>query len=307
MSAGMSKDTYDSPWKGILERYFPEFVAYFFPEIHQEIDWSRGYESLDKELEQVTRDAALGKRYADKLIKVWRRNGEEQVVHIHVEVQGQPEAAFPQRMHVYHYRIFDRYQKPVVSLAILTDDRPSWRPDRFGYELWGCRASLTFPIAKLSDYNERWDELESRSNLFATVVMAHLKTQATRKDPDARFRWKMAICRRLYESGFERQQILDLFRFVDWVMWLPPELKEQFKTSLKDYEAEKKMEYVTTFERSGIKKGEATVLKRLLGQRFNGLPGWAEERLDGATREQLESWADRVLDATRLEDVFASE
>ncbi len=42
-----------------------------------------------------------------------------------------------------------------------------------------------------------------------------------------------------------------------------------------------------------------------LTRRFDGLPGWVEERLAQASREQLESWADRVLDAKRLEDVFS--
>jgi hypothetical protein len=27
----MSPDDYDSPWKTALERYFPEFMAFFFP------------------------------------------------------------------------------------------------------------------------------------------------------------------------------------------------------------------------------------------------------------------------------------
>ncbi len=52
-------------------------------------------------------------------------------------------------------------------------------------------------------------------------------------------------------------------------------------------------------------KGEATILRRQLTRRFDGLPGWVEERLAEANREQLESWADRVLDAKRLEDVFS--
>ena len=39
-------DDYDSPWKDILERYFPEFMALFFPGVFREIDWSKGYESL---------------------------------------------------------------------------------------------------------------------------------------------------------------------------------------------------------------------------------------------------------------------
>ncbi len=164
---------------------------------------------------------------------------------------------------------------------------------------------MEFPVVKLWDYNGRWDDLAVSTNPFATVVMAHLRTLATRKDPDARMRWKMSMFRRLYESGYDRQQILDLLWFIDWVMWLPSELKQQFEGTIEAYEAEKRMEYMTTWERNGMRKGEATMLKRLLTRRFDGLPGWVEERLAQASREQLESWADRVLDAKRLEDVFS--
>src|SRR5712691_12375256 len=60
---------YDSPWKEMLDGYFPAFMAFFFPEAHADIDWSRGYESLDTELQQIVRDAALGTRLADKLMQ----------------------------------------------------------------------------------------------------------------------------------------------------------------------------------------------------------------------------------------------
>jgi hypothetical protein len=32
------RDAYDTPWKDILEDYFEDFIAFFFPEIHTEID-----------------------------------------------------------------------------------------------------------------------------------------------------------------------------------------------------------------------------------------------------------------------------
>jgi hypothetical protein len=60
----------DSPWKDILKAYFPEAIAFFFPQTAALIDWSRPYELLDKEFQQITRDAELGKRYADQLVKV---------------------------------------------------------------------------------------------------------------------------------------------------------------------------------------------------------------------------------------------
>ncbi|WP_200249671.1 hypothetical protein [Thiococcus pfennigii] len=66
---------------------------------------------------------------------------------VHVEVQGQNEADFAQRMFVYNYRLYDRHARPVVSLAVLGE--PS-RGDHgeFGYERWGCRMGLRFPLVR---------------------------------------------------------------------------------------------------------------------------------------------------------------
>ncbi|HKO24652.1 MAG TPA: hypothetical protein VJY65_07925 [Chloroflexota bacterium] len=91
-----------------MERYLTDFPAFFFPQAHAEIDRHRGYTFLDKELQQVVRDAALGRRLADKLVQVWRRGGEETWVLVHIEVQSQEERAFARRMFVYHYQLFDR-------------------------------------------------------------------------------------------------------------------------------------------------------------------------------------------------------
>ena len=48
-----------------------------FPDVHAGIDWSRGYKSLDKEPQQIVRDARVKKRLADKLFKVWRNDGKQ--------------------------------------------------------------------------------------------------------------------------------------------------------------------------------------------------------------------------------------
>src|SRR5262249_13707694 len=128
---------YDSPWKEILDRYFERFLAFLFPQAHADIDWRHGYEMLDKELQKIVRQARQPKRYVDKLVKVWLRDGREEWLLIHVEVQSWREDDFARRMYVYNYRIFDRYDREVVSLAILADDNPTWRPSRFGYGRWG--------------------------------------------------------------------------------------------------------------------------------------------------------------------------
>ena len=119
---------FDSPWKDILQLYFEDFMLFFFPQAHGEIDWTQTPEFLDKELQQVVRDAALGRRLADKLVKIYRITGEENWILIHVEIQAQEESNFAQRMFIYNYRIYDLYKRSVASLAILGDERADWRP-----------------------------------------------------------------------------------------------------------------------------------------------------------------------------------
>jgi hypothetical protein len=104
----------------------------------------------------------------------------------------------------------------VVSLAVLADDKPDWRPDGFGYQRWGCKVGIRFPAVKLLDYRDRWAELERSANPFAVVIQAHLKTQETRHAAEARYGAKLALVKSLYRRGWNRSDILELFRCIDW-------------------------------------------------------------------------------------------
>src|SRR5207237_9755241 len=99
-------------------------LSFLFPQGHACIDWAKRYESLDKELHQIARAAHTHKALADKLFKVWRLNGEETWLLVHVEVQSEPEEDFPLRMFRYNVRAFDRYNRTVVSMAVLTARTP---------------------------------------------------------------------------------------------------------------------------------------------------------------------------------------
>jgi hypothetical protein len=62
-------DEYDIPWKEAIEGAFPEFMAFYFRAAHDAIDWAKGHEFLDKELHQVVRDSASGKKFVDLLVR----------------------------------------------------------------------------------------------------------------------------------------------------------------------------------------------------------------------------------------------
>jgi hypothetical protein len=290
----MSTD-YDSPWKEALDEYLEPCFALLFPAAHAEIDWSVKPVAQDKELQQITPAAEIGRRYVDKLYKVQLKGGGTGWVLIHMEVQVAGHGEFEQRMFVYNYRAYDHYKLPVASLAILADDDPDWRPTHYSWSVLGCNHLLRFPTAKLLDWAPRWQELESHPNLFAKVVLAHLKTLETRNDPAARHQWKVRFVRALYEQGLAEEDVRKLFHIIDWLMDLPPALKRIFWDEVELLQEEQKMPFISTPEwvgqRRGVLKGIRAMLKMKFGE--SGLALLPEiERIDEL--EKLEAILDLI-------------
>ncbi len=245
----------DSAWKDILEDLFPQFLEFFFPEVYRDVDFSKGFEFLDKELSKILKGSQTGTRIVDKLVKVFLKNGGEKWLLIHVEIQGQPEKDFERRIYVYNYRIADKFNKDVVSLVILTDDNVNFRPEQYRSAHWRFEIIFKFPAIKLIDYDKDWHALEKNENPFAIAVQAFLKTLATKGDDQTRFSWKKRLLIELYARGLTKKTVLALYRFIDWVMTLPKELEDVVMDELTRIEENKKMPYVTYAERRGMKRG----------------------------------------------------
>ena len=314
----VENDEYDSPWKEAIEHYFSAFMAFYFPEAFAEIDWSKEPIFLDQELQAVVRDAELGKRFVDKLIRVSLRNGDEKWIYIHVEVQGTKQAEFAKRMFVYNYRLFDRYDRPVASMAVLADEQAHWKPDSYGFEVLGCKHRLDFPIAKLTDYHDQLNELLEVDNVFSVITATHILTQRTRKNDTERYQAKQLLIRLLYQRNWDRQKV------IDWMMRLPEAMEQQLWHEIETIEESKKMRYVTSVEKIGIAKGrqqgwqeglhqgleqgllqgESKLLRKQLERRFGDLPSWATDKLKCATEQDLEAWGEAVLTAPNLGAVF---
>lgn len=116
----LNKIDQDGLWKKVIGDLFEEFLLFFLPELHGHIDFNEKPAFLDKELFQEVGDEQKGRRFADRLAKVYLKNGEERWILIHIEAQNRNEAEFPKRIFQYFYRIFDRCDKKVVALAVHT-------------------------------------------------------------------------------------------------------------------------------------------------------------------------------------------
>lgn len=101
--------------------------------------------------------------------------------------------------------------------------------------------------------------------------MAHLAALETRNNRLERKQQKLALTRRLYEQGFERENIINLFQFIDWMLTLPSELEKEFWQEFREYEETIRMRYVTSVERIGIEKGIEQGIEQSQNQLRQGL------------------------------------
>ncbi|MCU0424209.1 MAG: cytosolic protein [Candidatus Kapabacteria bacterium] len=293
---------FDTPWKEAIEMFFEEFMTMFFPEAARQIDWDEGYEFLDNELQQIVRDAELGKRIADKLVRVrLLGNGAEQIIIVHIEIQGQHDPDFAKRMYIYHYRLFDKYDRRIASMALLTDDNEAWRPYEYSYEALGCELCLHFPLQKMSDFaktESEWKSLETSTNPFAVVIMAHLKSQQTRGNADERLNWKIRIAKGLYQSSMPKTTVLELMRFLDWLMTLPDDIQQQFTTVSHDLETST-MPYYADFElramnrglqqglEQGLQQGLHRALLNIIRKKFPEILAFFAPRIEAITNVEI--------------------
>lgn len=191
----------DTLWKGIIEDLIDDVLRFFFPENVALIDFERGFEFLDKELEQLLPASDAQLRRADKLIKAWHKSGEEHWFLFHVEVQGYADPDFAKRMFQSAYRIQDRYERPITALAIYTDSQKKFHVNEYRYEFWGTEIIYRFNTFALPDHSP--EELAASDHVFAIVLeAARMGLRRSVKD-DVLMNIKLSIVRRLVERGYD--------------------------------------------------------------------------------------------------------
>ncbi len=232
---------FDTAWKQAVEWFLEPFLSYFFPNVHEVVDWSRDYEFLDKELQKIMPEAMVGRGTVDLLVKVWLKDGTDCWLLIHVEVQSQQDSNFARRMYEYNHRLHDRYGRMPVSLAILGDDSKSWHPSQYHDGVLGCSVTFKFVTAKLLKYRGKKKALAQDPNPFAAVTLAHLTALETRGDPAARLAGKLSLVRSLYSKGLDRERIARLFLLIEWLLQLSHAQQRKFEEEVAVIEREQKV------------------------------------------------------------------
>lgn len=175
----------------------------------------KGFEFLEKELAQLFPPGQdeYKPRYVDKLVKVFTKEGEEEWILVHIEVQGYNDKHFGKRMFLYYCRIFDKFDKPITAFAIFTDTDHNYCPGKFTSSILGTSIHYTFNTYKILEQPE--SELLKSDNPFAMVVLT-VKTALKGKylAETELFDLKVELFKRLLSKNIPKDKIRSLMNFL---------------------------------------------------------------------------------------------
>ncbi len=296
----------DGLWKKVIGELFEDFLLFFKPELHSQVDFTKEAEFLQQELFQKIMNKKKGRRWADQLVKVHLKDGEEKWVLVHVEVQSDNEEDFAERMFQYFYRIYDRYYKEIVAIAIMTSPYQSTFPTQFHYSYFGTELHYAYSNRRLNDYDN--EELEKSDKLFSKVVLAAKYMNDTRGDMDKRYTFKMKLMREILKSdSYSHTEILAVFYFIDYLLRLPKELTEQFYDTMVPI-IEKEVKQMVQFDNEDLSPTMEAVFTRIReeGERKGieqGIERGIEQGIEQVALEMLKegSSIEFIAKVTRLD------
>jgi hypothetical protein len=161
---------FDAIWKETVVKFPEGSMTRFFHAVAREIDWTKGVVFLDKELRSLLGKFPRPRQFVDVLMKVhWRKGGSDLLL-IHMEIQRRADGEFPFRMLMYQVTLRKILGRDVLSLAVLADTDPDWRPGEYVCSVAGMEHQFVFPVCKLMDFSD--EELEADLNPVNFVILA---------------------------------------------------------------------------------------------------------------------------------------
>lgn len=134
-------------------------------------------------------------------------------------------------MFTYYYRIFDKYQKPIVAFAILSDDNQQFQANSFHQELFGTKLHYEFNKYKILDQSD--EALKASNNPFAMVVLVvKLALQKKKVSEEELLNLKIELAKRLLAKQFSKEKIQAIMSFLKLYVRFGQELIGKFDEEL---------------------------------------------------------------------------
>ncbi len=213
---------HDRLFKELLETFFAEFMELFFPEAARAIDL-RQIKFLQQE---VFTDVTAGeKRKVDILVET-RLKGETGLILVHVEPQAYVQKNFNERMFIYFSRLYEKFRRKILPVAVFSYDRVRDEPDSFelGFPFLDV---LNFRFYKLELKKLNWREYVQSDNPVAAALLSKMGFK-----PEEKVKVKLEFMRMLARMKLDPARMELLAGFFETYLKLNREEEEQFSREL---------------------------------------------------------------------------
>ncbi|HEX9723979.1 MAG TPA: Rpn family recombination-promoting nuclease/putative transposase [Vicinamibacteria bacterium] len=298
---------HDQLFKTLMEKFFRDFLELFFPAVAERLDFGT-LAFLDKEL---FADFPQGPtREVDVVARLETREGEPEIVLVHVEVQSRPEKDFARRMFEYSVLLWLRHRVPIFPVVLYLQGGEGLTDEEYQVSLFG-RELFRFRYASVGLARLRTEEYVETGPLG--VALAVLMARRTDVDPVV---LEADMQRRVAKSGLDDLRKFLLLNVIETYSKLSEDERVRLERLISRKEYQSVQEVKETWSDRMLKKGreegrEAGVIEgkretllRLLTVKFGPLSPETMAKLNAVpSAAELDAYVERIVAAKSLEDV----
>lgn len=244
---------HDETFKKLLQTFFQEFIALFFPSVAQSIDYSHTRFLMQELLVDIVGQEA---RQLDLLLET-KYKGIDGFILIHFEPMASREATFHERMFIYFSRLFERHRnvhKLLIPIAIFTGKGKRDHPNKLVMSI-PDHEILRFQFLKVELANQHWRKFIDSDNPVAAALLAKMRynKKESREVRAAYLRMLLRLRKKLDQAQLALvMSVADLYFKPDLGQdeQLLRQLREEFPE-----EGESIMKLMPAWSREGYEKG----------------------------------------------------
>jgi hypothetical protein len=169
-------------------------------------------------------------RVSDVGLSIPLKTGADQRIAFHIEQQHAPDKEFALRMFQGYYRMSDRLQVPVTSLAILTGDiKPV---DAYITSCYGTELNFKFGVYHVASADA--EELKRDPRVFAVVILAAKRMLDAGENPGDRGKYSLELLSLTRERGYDASKMRNIQKFIYRILRIgdkniDPKVREEWK------------------------------------------------------------------------------
>ena len=312
---------HDQRFKEFLHAFLQDFVKLFYPHVGKRLDFEN-IEFLDTEVFTDLHDGR--RREADVVAKLRTRNGEPELVLIHVEVQARTEPDVRERMFEYYSLLRSRYKLPIYPIVVyLRRGKAGFAVEEY------CETLFEIEILRFRYESVRLARLDAEEYLEGGgpvgAALAALMDRSRSRNLES---LRVSMLWKVVDSALDEARQFLLVDLIETYFQLSEEQKERYQRLISRKEFRKVQEVELTWaeelEEKGLKKGLERGLERgreeglLMGKRetllllltakFGPLPESATKRVQHTDSvDELDRYLERVLVAASLAEMHLED